>query len=126
LRRDRRTERTAPKRRSDSVYVLRRDLGALREAMKVAVADDSTFWVPDEYRPAIYHFSKHGRLLERFVPIGTRAAAGEPTSALCCAAELWLVFFPGTIGSVQPLDALFDLRGETIFAISVSGVSPGR
>jgi hypothetical protein len=36
LRRDRRTERTAAKRRSDSVYFLRRDLRALREAIRIS------------------------------------------------------------------------------------------
>ena len=36
LRRDRRTERTAAKRRSASVYFLRRDLGALREAIRIS------------------------------------------------------------------------------------------
>ena len=42
----------------------------------IAVAEDGSFWMADEYRPAIYHFSTHGRLIERFVPIGTHAAAG--------------------------------------------------
>lgn len=42
----------------------------------IAVADDGSFWMADEYRPAIYHFSKRGRLIERLVPIGTHAAAG--------------------------------------------------
>ena len=31
----------------------------------------------DEYRPAIYHFDENGLLIERFVPIGTAAAAGQ-------------------------------------------------
>ncbi len=30
----------------------------------------------DEYRPAIYHFSSTGKLIERLIPIGTHAAAG--------------------------------------------------
>jgi hypothetical protein len=39
---------------------------------------DGTFWMVDEYRPAIYHFSPAGVLLDRFVPVGTAAAAGQP------------------------------------------------
>ena len=38
---------------------------------------DGTFWMVDEYRPAIYHFKSDGVLLKRFVPIGTAAAAGQ-------------------------------------------------
>jgi hypothetical protein len=63
----------------------------------VAVADDGTFWLPDEYRPAIYHFSKHGRLLERFVPIGTHAAAGEPTPAAGVAGKFGIEALPAVI-----------------------------
>lgn len=37
-----------------------------------------TFWMVDEYRPAIYHFDAQGELLKRFVPIGTTAAVGQP------------------------------------------------
>ena len=47
----------------------------------IVVADDGSFWMADEYRPAIYHFSKHGRLIERLVPIGTHAAAGAAGAA---------------------------------------------
>ena len=32
----------------------------------------------DEYRPAIYHFDPFGELLQRYVPIGTAAAARQP------------------------------------------------
>ena len=39
---------------------------------------NGTFWMVDEYRPAIYHFHKNGRLKDRYVPIGTAAAAGAP------------------------------------------------
>ncbi len=39
---------------------------------------DSSFWSVDEYRPAIYHFSKEGVLIDRYVPKGTAAAAGQP------------------------------------------------
>ncbi len=40
--------------------------------------EDGTFWMVDEYRPAIYHFDQDGVLIERFVPRGTAAAAGQP------------------------------------------------
>jgi hypothetical protein len=57
--------------------VLRRDpLGADLEG--IVVAPDGSFWMVDEYRPAIYQFDAQGVLIERFVPIGTAAAAGEP------------------------------------------------
>jgi hypothetical protein len=38
---------------------------------------DGSFWMCDEYRPALYHFDATGRLIRRIVPIGT-AAAGQP------------------------------------------------
>jgi hypothetical protein len=31
-------------------------------------AEDGTYWMVDEYRPAIYHFDAEGTLIERFVP----------------------------------------------------------
>ena len=37
-------------------------------------ADDGTYWMVDEYRPAIYHFSPIGVLINRFVPVGSNAA----------------------------------------------------
>ncbi|CAL93079.1 choice-of-anchor I domain-containing protein [Azoarcus olearius] len=43
----------------------------------IAVDTDGSFWLADEYRPAIYHFDPSGRLLDRFVPVGTAAAAGK-------------------------------------------------
>jgi hypothetical protein len=39
---------------------------------------DGSFWMVDEYRPAIYHFAADGVMIERFVPAGTAAAAGKP------------------------------------------------
>ncbi|PSB07895.1 calcium-binding protein [filamentous cyanobacterium CCP2] len=39
----------------------------------IVVAPDGTFWLVDEYRPAIYHFDTDGTLIDRFIP------AGEPT-----------------------------------------------
>ena len=68
----------------------------------IAVADDGTFWMADEYRPALYHFSKNGRLIERFVPIGTHAAAGQPVPA------------PGTAGvfGIEALPAVIAQRRQ--------------
>ncbi|HEY9662322.1 MAG TPA: choice-of-anchor I family protein [Allocoleopsis sp.] len=43
----------------------------------IAIADDGTFWMVDEYRPAIYHFDANGVLIDRFVPEGTAAAVGQ-------------------------------------------------
>jgi len=43
----------------------------------VVIAADGTFWMVDEYRPAIYHFDTNGVLIDRFVPQGTAALAGE-------------------------------------------------
>lgn len=39
---------------------------------------DGSFWMCDEYRPALYHFDPTGKLIRRVVPIGTAAAAGQP------------------------------------------------
>ncbi len=47
----------------------------------IAIDTDGTFWMADEYRPAIYHFGKTGRLIERLIPIGTHAAAGAAVPA---------------------------------------------
>ncbi|XGV89095.1 MAG: esterase-like activity of phytase family protein [Limnothrix sp. BL-A-16] len=43
----------------------------------VVVAPDGSFWMVDEYRPAIYQFDRTGKLLNRFIPQGT-AAAQQP------------------------------------------------
>ncbi|ELS02889.1 hypothetical protein Xen7305DRAFT_00026070 [Xenococcus sp. PCC 7305] len=43
----------------------------------IVVAPDGTFWMSDEYRPAIYHFSADGVLIDRFIPIGTAAAGTD-------------------------------------------------
>lgn len=34
-------------------------------------ADDGSYWMVDEYRPAIYHFGPDGVLIDRFVPEGS-------------------------------------------------------
>lgn len=40
-------------------------------------AGDGSFWMVDEYRPAIYHFDSNGTLIDRFVPEGTVDQANE-------------------------------------------------
>ena len=61
----------------------------------IVVAPDGSFWLSDEYRPAIYHFDAHGVLIDRyldarslapdggagshrFIPQGTAASVGHP------------------------------------------------
>ena len=44
----------------------------------IAIADDGSYWMCDEYRPAIYHFKKNGMLIKRYVPAGSAAANGKP------------------------------------------------
>jgi 2',3'-cyclic-nucleotide 2'-phosphodiesterase (5'-nucleotidase family)/predicted AlkP superfamily pyrophosphatase or phosphodiesterase len=44
----------------------------------VIIAPDGTYWMSDEYRPAIYHFDAKGVLIDRFIPIGTASANGDP------------------------------------------------
>lgn len=39
--------------------------------------NDGTFWMADEYRPSIYHFTTDGALINRFVPLGTNALGSE-------------------------------------------------
>ncbi|MDX2231718.1 MAG: choice-of-anchor I family protein [Leptolyngbyaceae cyanobacterium bins.349] len=50
-------------------------LGGDFEAL--VVAPDGTFWLSDEYRPAIYQFDRHGNLINRFIPEGAPTATGE-------------------------------------------------
>ena len=47
----------------------------------IVVADDGSFFLSDEYRPAIYHFDPHGVLIDRFIPQGTAEAVGHPEGA---------------------------------------------
>lgn len=37
----------------------------------IVQADDGTWWMVDEYRPAIYHFTPSGVLINRYVPEGS-------------------------------------------------------
>lgn len=50
-------------------------LGADIEGL--VIAPDGSYWMVDEYRPAIYHVSAAGVLLDRFVPQGTGALGGQ-------------------------------------------------
>lgn len=43
----------------------------------IVVAADGSFWMVDEYRPGIYHFSSSGQLIDRFIPQGTPTGNGE-------------------------------------------------
>ena len=52
-------------------------LGADLEGIVIDPRDGS-YWLSDEYRPAVYHFAGDGRLIDRFVPEGTAAAVGAP------------------------------------------------
>ncbi|MCS6958544.1 MAG: esterase-like activity of phytase family protein [Pseudanabaenaceae cyanobacterium SKYGB_i_bin29] len=60
----------------------------------IVVARDGTFWLVDEYRPAIYQFSATGTLIDRFVPQGTAAAVNAA---------------PGTFGT-EALPAVYAQR----------------
>lgn len=48
----------------------------------VVVAPDGSFWLVDEYRPAIYQFDASGKLIERFIPQGEPTAEGFGTPVL--------------------------------------------
>lgn len=52
-------------------------LGADLEGIVIDPRDGS-YWLSDEYRPAVYHFDSGGRLIDRFVPEGTAASVGAP------------------------------------------------
>ena len=64
----------------------------------IIVAPDGSFWLSDEYRPAIYHFDAHGVLIDRcldarslapsddagshrFIPQGTAESVGHPAGS---------------------------------------------
>jgi len=81
----------------------------------IVVADDGTFWMADEYRPAIYHFDPRGRLLERFIPIGTHAAAGKPVPAAGTAGEFGIEALPAVIAQRRQnrgMEALAEYGGK--------------
>lgn len=39
----------------------------------IAIDDDGSVWMCDEYRPSLYHFTAGGTLLARYVPVGSNA-----------------------------------------------------
>ncbi|MTJ08366.1 choice-of-anchor I family protein [Anabaena sp. UHCC 0204] len=43
----------------------------------IVVAPNGDYWMVDEYRPAIYQFDVNGKLLNRFIPLGTATAANQ-------------------------------------------------
>jgi hypothetical protein len=77
-------------------------------------APDGSFWLVDEYRPAIYHFDGDpdgdGRssLLARYVPEGTAALAGEAVGTF------GMETLPTEYAS---RDAVYDVRTGRIFVI---------
>lgn len=58
---------------------------------------DGSMWTCDEYRPALYHFDAGGTLLQRYIPIGTHAAAGKPVPAPGVAGEFGIEALPAVI-----------------------------
>ena len=81
----------------------------------IVVADDGSFWMADEYRPAIYHFDPKGRLLERFIPVGTHAAAGKPVPAPGAAGEFGIEALPAVIAQRRQnrgMEALAEHAGK--------------
>ena len=71
--------------------------------------------MPDEYRPAIYHFDPSGRLLERFIPVGTHAAAGKPVPAPGTAGEFGIEALPAVIAQRRQnrgMEALAEHAGK--------------
>jgi len=64
----------------------------------IVVAADGSFWMADEYRPALYHFDPSGVLLARLVPAGSHAAAGLPVPAAGTAGDLGVEALPQVLG----------------------------
>ncbi|MCX6140403.1 MAG: esterase-like activity of phytase family protein [Candidatus Kapabacteria bacterium] len=60
----------------------------------IAVDAAGTWWMVDEYRPAIYNFNSSGTLISRFIPAGTAASVGAA---------------PGTYGT-ETLPAIYASR----------------
>ena len=81
----------------------------------IVVADDGSFWLGDEYRPAIYHFDQRGVMLHRYIPIGTHAAAGKPVPAAGVAGEFGIEALPAAIAQRRQnrgIEALTELDGK--------------
>jgi hypothetical protein len=64
----------------------------------VVVDRDGSFWLPDEYRPALYHFGPDGVLIARYVPVGTHAAAGVESPAPGSAGRFGIEALPAVLG----------------------------
>ncbi len=64
----------------------------------IVVAADGSFWLPDEYRPALYRFAADGRLIARYIPIGAHAAAGLAVPAPGAAGALGIEALPAVLG----------------------------
>jgi hypothetical protein len=47
----------------------------------LVVDNAGTWWMVDEYRPAIYNFTSSGRLIDRYIPAGTAASVGAAAGA---------------------------------------------
>ncbi len=43
----------------------------------IVVAPDGSYWMVDEYRPAIYHFDNNGKLIDRFIPQGSATDSSQ-------------------------------------------------
>jgi hypothetical protein len=81
----------------------------------IVVDDDGSFWLADEYRPAIYHFDTKGRLIERLIPIGTHAAAGLAVPAPGKAGVFGTEALPATIAQRRQnrgMEALAEFDGK--------------
>ncbi|WP_259724175.1 ExeM/NucH family extracellular endonuclease [Synechococcus sp. CS-1332] len=79
----------------------------------IVVAPDGSFWLPDEYRPAIYHFDASGKLIERFIPTGTAAGAGQPAGTFGTEA------LPSVYGQFRRANRGFEaiaMEGDKIYA----------
>jgi hypothetical protein len=64
----------------------------------IVAAGDGSYWMADEYRPALYHFDANGTLLSRLVPVGSHAAAGFAVPAAGDAGELGVELLPAVLG----------------------------
>jgi predicted small secreted protein len=63
----------------------------------IVVEADGSFWMADEYRPAIYHFDATGTMLKRLIPVGAHAAVGLPVPPAGVAGELGIEALPAAI-----------------------------
>ncbi|BAZ40618.1 phytase [Calothrix sp. NIES-4101] len=59
----------------------------------IVVAENSDYWMVDEYRPAIYYFDSQGKLIDRFIPKGTATAPNPDQSAGTFGTEILPEFY---------------------------------